>query len=203
MSKSTRRIVMFNHVSADGYFAAPDGSRDWIVQEEAVHKAAIEGMPETDTMLFGRRTYDEFESFWPHALDDSKTLPNPHAKGQRSEAMRAMAVWINDTMKIVFSKTRKNVTWKNSKLAPVLDPRAIADLKQQPGKDLIIFGSGTIVTQLTQHRLIDNYHFVVSPVLLGRGRSLFGELPKTVQLRLQDSKSFPSGVTLLRYSLAG
>src|SRR5882757_3814233 len=115
MSKSNRRIVMFNQVSADGYFAAVDGSTNWVVQDPEVHASAMASMPEIDTMLFGRKTYDNFESFWPHAIDDSKTSPNPHAPG-RSEQMREMAVWINDTAKLVISKTRKSVTWKNSKL---------------------------------------------------------------------------------------
>src|SRR3954451_4777211 len=72
MSKSKRRIVMFNQVSADGYFAAPDGKLDWVVQEPEVHKAATQSMRQVDTMLFGRKTYENFEAFWPHALDDSK-----------------------------------------------------------------------------------------------------------------------------------
>lgn len=200
MSKFKRRIVMYNQASADGYFAAADGGLDWVVREDAVHEAALAGMPETDAMIFGRHTYERFESFWPHALDDSATAADPHAPGQRSEAMRAMAVWINDTTKFVFSKTRKSVTWKNSKLLAALEPRAIEDLKQQPGKDLIIFGSGSIVTQLTRHGLIDDYHFVVSPVLLGRGRNLLGELPQLEKLALRDARSFASGVVLLRYS---
>jgi dihydrofolate reductase len=202
MTKSTRRIVMFNQVSTDGYFAAPDGSLDWTVQEPGVYDSARASMPENDTMLFGRKTYENFEAFWPNALDESKTSPNPHAAGQRSEQMRSMAVWINETPKLVISKTRKSVTWKNSKLLPELDPKQIAALKTQPGKNIIIFGSGTIVSQLTEHRLIDDYVFVVNPLLLGKGRQLFGNLENKLRLDLVESKTFDSGVVMLRYTPA-
>jgi dihydrofolate reductase len=105
-----RRIVMFNQVSADGYFAAPDGSLNWVVSDEDVHKQALDGMPHVDTMLFGRRTYEMFAAFWPHALDDSATAADPHAAGRRSPAIRAMAVWLNETRKVVFSATMKDAT---------------------------------------------------------------------------------------------
>jgi dihydrofolate reductase len=202
MTKSTRRIVMFNQVSADGYFAATDGNLDWVVQEPEVYRSSTASMPEVDTMLFGRKTYDNFESFWPHALDESKTSPNPHAAGQRSEQMREMAVRINNDEKIVISKTRTTVTWKNSKLMNTFDPKAIEALKKQPGKDIIVFGSASIVAQLTQHRLIDEYQFVVSPLLLGKGRQLLGDLSDKLKLALIEAKPFKSGVVLLRYGLA-
>lgn len=68
-----RRIVMFNRVTANGYFAGPDGSLDWVVPDEEVDWTAAEGIPGTDTFLLGRRTYELFKAFWPHALDDSAT----------------------------------------------------------------------------------------------------------------------------------
>src|SRR5262245_54296165 len=98
-----RRIVAFDNVSADGYFSAPDGSLQWVVQEDGVYRSSLEKGPRTDTILFGRRTYEQFESFWPHALDTSKTAPDPHIPGRRSETVRDMAVFINDATKIVFS----------------------------------------------------------------------------------------------------
>src|SRR2546425_596150 len=76
-----RRIVMFNRVTADGYFAGPDGNLDWVVPDDAIDIAGVEAMPGADTMLFGRRTYELFEGFWPHALDDSPNAPDPHRAG--------------------------------------------------------------------------------------------------------------------------
>ncbi len=80
------------------------------------------------------------------------------------------------------------------------DPREIEALKRQPGKDMIIFGSGSIVSQLTAHGLIDEYQFVVDPVLLGQGKRLLGELPASTALKLEEAKAYPSGNVLLRYA---
>ena len=195
-----RRIVMFNQVTVDGYFAGPDGTLEWVVPEQEIHKAAAEGMPDFDTILFGRRTYEQFAGFWPHALDDSPTAPDPHAAGRRSPAIRAMAIWLNETTKLVFSRTMKDVTWRNSRLLGEFDPREVEALKNQPGKDMIIFGSGSIVSQLTQHGLIDEYQFVVSPILLGSGRPLLSGVSKSVRLDLLKAQEYQSGNVMLRYA---
>ena len=200
--EAKRRIVMFNRVSADGYFARPDGKLDWVVPDDELDKAGAAGTAGTDTILFGRRTYDAFESFWPHVLDDSPTAPDPHAAGRRSPAIRAMAVWINEANKLVFSRTRKDVTWKNSRVIHDFDPGEIESMKRQPGKDMIIFGSGSIVSLLTEHALIDEYRFVMCPILLGSGRQLFGNLAKSSKLDLLEAKPFPSGNVMLRYARA-
>jgi dihydrofolate reductase len=196
----SRRIVMFNRVTADGYFAGPDGNLDWVVPEGELDKAAAEKLPGTDTILFGRRTYEQFEGFWPHVVEDSPTAPDPHGAGRHSREIRAMANWINEATKLVFSRTRKDVTWRNSRLFHEFDPREIEALKRQPGKDMMIFGSGSIVSQLTQHGLIDEYHFVVSPILLGSGRPLLSGVPKSSKLDLLEAKKYQSGDVLLRYA---
>ena len=196
----TRRIVMFNRVSAEGFFATPDGKLDWVVPEPEIDKAAADGMTRTDTILFGRRTYEMFESFWPHVLDDSGTTPDPHDPGRRTPELRAMATWINDANKLVFSKTRKEVTWKNSRLFRELDPREIDAMKKQPGKDMMIFGSGSIVSQLTEHGLIDEYQFIVAPILLGSGRPLLSGVSKSLRLALKEETKYPSGNVKLRYA---
>lgn len=195
-----RRIVAFDRVSADGYFAAPDGNLDWVVPEEELDRSAAGNLGGGDTILFGRRTYEMFESFWPHALDDSPTAEDPHAAGRRSPEMRAMAVWINEATKIVFSRTRQDVTWTNSRLVREFDPREIEALKSQPGKDIMIFGSGSIVSLLTEHGLIDEYWLVVSPLLLGTGRPLVSGVPVRTRLDLLEARTYPSGNVGLRYT---
>jgi len=195
-----RRIVMFNRVAADGYFAGPDGNLDWVVPEEELDKAATEKLPDADTILFGRRTYELFEAFWPHAADDSPMAPDPHAAGRRTGELRAMAVWINEAAKLVFSRTRKDVSWRNSRLVKEFDPREIEAMKKQPGKDMMIFGSGSIVSELTQHGLIDEYQFVVCPILLGSGRLLLNGVPKSSRLDLLEARKYESGNVMLRYA---
>jgi dihydrofolate reductase len=197
--KPMRPIVAFNRVTADGYFSAPDGNLDWVVPEEELDKAAADSLPGSDTILFGRRTYEMFEAFWPHALDDSATAPDPHS-ARRSPAIRAMAIWINEATKLVFSKSLKEVTWRNSRLIHEFDPREIEAMKSKPGKAMMIFGSGSIVSQLTQHGLIDEYHFVVCPILLGSGRLLLTGVPKSSRLKLVEAKEYKSGNVRLRYA---
>jgi len=193
-----RRIVAFDRVSAEGYFARPDGGLDWVVPEDELDRAAADNLEGSGTILFGHRTYQMFESFWPHAVDQ-----DPHAAGRHSPQIRAMAEWINAAEKIVWSRTRTAVTWTNSRLLGEFDPARVRALKAGPGKDIMIFGSGSIVSQLTAHGLIDEYQLVVSPLLLGTGRPLVAGVADPVRLELLEAKAFPSGNVRLRYGLAG
>jgi dihydrofolate reductase len=195
-----RKILMFNRVTPEGFFAGPDGSLDWAVPDPELDKAATEGMPGTGTMLLGRRTYQMFESFWPHVLDDSPTAPDPHGPDRRSPEIRAMATFINESTKVVFSKTLQDVTWRNSRLLHELDPSEIGAMKEESGEDMIVLGSGSIVSQLTEHGLIDEYQFVVSPTFLGSGEPLFSGVSKGSRLDLLEAKAFPSGNVMLRYA---
>ena len=195
-----RRIVMFNRVSADGYFASTDGALDWTVPDDTIDRAGAARMQDFDTMLFGRHTYDAFESFWPHATQDSETAGDPHSDGRHSKTLLAMANWINQTQKWVFSSSKKQVTWQNSRLFSELHPGELGALKQTPGKDMIIFGSGSLVSQLTEHGLIDEYQFIVGPVLLGAGRVPITGVTERVPLHLLEAKPYPSGNVMLRYA---
>jgi dihydrofolate reductase len=171
-----------------------------VVPEPQLDREAAASLGESDTLLFGRRTYEMFERFWPHALDDSDTSPDPHAPGHRSPEIRAIAEWINASHKLVFSRTRGEVTWRNSQVVPELDPREIEEMKRQPGKNMMVMGSGSIVSQLTGHGLIDEYQFLVCPVVLGSGKPLMGGVAKSLKLDLQEAKSYPSGNVMLRYA---
>ena len=193
---------MFNNVTPDGYFADANGGLGWAVSDDEIAKAGMARGQASDTILFGRRTYQMFEGFWRHALDDSTTAPDPHAEGRRSPKLRAMAEWINAANKFVFSRTLKEVTWANARLLGEFEPGEIAALKEQPGKNMMIFGSGSIVSQLTDHSLIDEYQFVVNPTLLGAGRQLFNGVSKRSGLKLLEAQAYQSGNVLLRYERA-
>jgi dihydrofolate reductase len=194
-----RRIVMFNQVSADGFFSDTNGGLDWVVSDPEIHGRAILGMPQTDTILFGRRTYEQFAAFWPNALKDPNA-GGPHGSSKRDPAFSAMANWLNETRKLVFSKSLKTASWNNSEVVRELDPKQIAALKKQPGKEMLIFGSGSLVSQLSEHGLIDEYRFVVCPVLLGAGKTLLGSLSKRVGLKLVEAQPFRSGNVMLTYT---
>ena len=119
-----RRIVTFDWVSADGYFfAGPDGSLVWGVPDVEQAKAATASIPNFDTALFGRQTYEIFEKFWGQVVvDDADTVPDPHRPERRSPEHGAMAIALNKMSKLVFSKTMKDAVWKNSRLVRELDP---------------------------------------------------------------------------------
>jgi dihydrofolate reductase len=187
--RHARRIVTFDWVTADGYFAGHDGNLDWVVPDEEQAKAAAESISSFDTVLFGRRTYQNFEGFWRHVVvDASGTVPDPHRPGQRSSILVPVAIALNTMTKLVFSRTLKDVTWTNSRLLSELDPREIEAMKRRPGKDMIVFGSGSVVSQLTQHGLIDEYQFVVCPILLGSGQPLLKDVSKRLRLELLEAR---------------
>lgn len=194
-----RKIVIFDRVSADGYFSTSDGNLDWVVPDDEIDKAAGESMPHSDMMLFGRRTYEMFEAFWPKALEDANAS-DPHAPGRHPPGIHAMAAWINDSKKWVFSRTRKEVSWKNSQLFHEFDPKQINALKQEPGGSILVFGSGSVASQLTEHGLADEYHLIVGPKLLGSGRPLISGVSKQTKLELVEAKPYPSGNVVLRYA---
>lgn len=191
-----RRIVMINWISLDGFFAGPNGELDWVIQDPEVDKAVREPAPGQSpsqskgpgTLLLGNVTYTLFENSWPNIAKD------PNAP----EAMHKVADEVTRMTKLVFSRTRQDVWWENSKLLNGNLIGEVQKLKQAGGTDILIFGSGTIVQQLSNERLIDEYLMIVTPVVLGQGKPLFEDV-KRLNLHLLQARHFESGNVLLRY----
>lgn len=198
-----RPIRMYNNVSADGYFADENGKLDWFVQDPELQKAAVSGVPQNDAVMLGRKTYEMFASFWPkvaaEAASGKSEAKGPHG-GEASPEIVAMARFLNEAKKFVFSKTLREPTWKNTRVFHELNPTTVESLKREPGKGIILFGSGSIVSQLTQLGLIDIYDFVVNPVFLGAGKQIFTEASARSKLRLVESKSYATGMVTVRYT---
>ena len=167
-----RKVVMFNRISIDGFFAGPNGEIDWFIADleldKALHEMGQLGVSPPDTVLLGRVTYQLFESFWPKVAADP---------GSSREA-RIMADELNRMTKVVFSKTLKDVSWQNTRIVEGNITEEVKRLKQETGSDILIFGSGTIVQQLTSEGLIDEYLLAVTPVILGTGKQLFKGVKK-------------------------
>jgi dihydrofolate reductase len=196
-----RQIVTFDRVSADGYFTSADGDLSWVVPEPELdgESAAASAEPGERTLVFGRRTFEQFESFWPKVLDGAADAPDPHAPGERSPAMRAFATYLDAATKVVFSRTRRESAWRNTRWLPEIDRDAVEALKRGPGGPILVFGSGTVVSLLTELGLVDEYRLIVAPVLLGGGRPLVAGLPSRRPLELIEARAYPRGNVQLRY----
>jgi dihydrofolate reductase len=187
-----RKLVAFTIVSLDGYFAGLHGEIDWFENNDKEDTAfSHEHANPSATLMFGRTTYDIMAAFWPGPV------------ALKSDPV--MAGTMNRARKIVFSKTMKPVkdgpVWKNVTVLHEITRDGIMKLKEEPGEDIAILGSGSVVRQLANLGLIDEYQLLVNPVILGSGKSLFQDF-KVMNLKLLETRSFGSGKVLLRYGHA-
>jgi dihydrofolate reductase len=183
-----RKLIVFNHVSLDGYFTDARGDMSFARNEnpDAEWDAFVTGNASGGGMLlFGRTTYELMASFWPTPV--------------AAESMPDVAERMNNLPKVVFSRTLEAVSWNNTKLVKGDLADAIRKMKQEAGEDMVIFGSGSIVSQLAQESLIDEYQIVVDPVALGKGRTMFDGIKKKLPLKLKNTRTFGNGNVLLCY----
>jgi dihydrofolate reductase len=171
--------------SLDGFFEGPNQDISWHHVDEEFNEFAIEQLNDADMLLFGRVTFQMMASYWPtpSAIND-----DPVVAGK-----------MNSLPKIVFSRTLDKVEWNNSRLVKDNIAEEVSKLKQQPGKDLAIFGSSDLAVSLIQMGLIDELRIMVNPVVLGNGKPLFKGINDKLNLRLLRTRSFSSGNILLYY----
>lgn len=188
------RIVVTCNVTLDGVMQSPSGldedRRDgfdhggWAVpyQDEVLGREMGKQMTQTGALLFGRRTYENFYSYWPNQKD------NPFTDV------------LNNTPKYVASTTLSEpLPWESSTLLDADVPAALAKLKEQPGKDVVILGSGALIRSLLPHHLIDEYVLLVHPTVVGSGQRLFPESGTPENLTLAETVSTPKGVVISTY----
>ncbi len=180
-----RKIVVSNLVTLDGFFAGPNGEIDWFVWDEEIATYIKGLMSSLDAILFGRVTYELMAGYWPAA--------SPPAEDP------VIIDFMNNTPKIVFSKTLDKVEWNNSRMVKDNILEEAEKLKQQPGHDMVIFGSGSIVSAFAQAGLIDDYRIFVNPIVLGSGKPMFKGLKERLKLKLISTREFRCGVVLLQY----
>jgi len=185
-----RKIVLTEWTSLDGYTSGPNNDMSFVGRYFNDEMGRYEGtiVDTADTLLLGRVTYDSFAGSWPHVPD------NPNSSDDEKDYARKL----NAMRKVVFSRTLSSADWNNSELRREIDPDDIQRLKAEDGKDILIYGSASIVQQLTALGLIDEYQVLVHPVVLGGGKSLFGDAG--ADLKLVSSQPFASGVVLLTYA---
>ncbi len=189
-----RMLRVIEFLSLDGVMQAP-GAPDEDTEggfrhggwqrpyfDDVLGATAAEGMAATDAYLFGRKTYDKMAAHWPTAPDD-----DPYARH------------LNTTPKYVASTTLQRVEWQNSTLIEGDVADAVAELKEQPGRNIVVLGSGQLVQTLIEHDLVDEYFLAVFPIVLGSGKRLFREADRARRLSLVDSKATSTGGVMLTY----
>jgi dihydrofolate reductase len=183
-----RKLIAFNHVSLDGYFVDVNGGMSWAKSDlkDAEWNAFVaENAKGGGMLVFGRVTYQLMASYWPTPIADQH---DP-----------IVAEQMNNLPKVVFSRTLDKASWKNTKLVKGDLAWEIRKMKQEPGEGLAILGSGTIISQLAQEGLIDEYQVVVNPIVLGQGRTMFEGVKEKLNLKLTKTRGFGNGNVFLCY----
>jgi len=183
-----RKVVVTEYVSLDGVIEDPGGAEKfehggWTIpySDEEIAKFQYDQLFASDALLLGRVTYEEFAAAWPNMTQEGGDF----------------AIRMNSLPKFVATTTLDQLEWNATPLKGDI-AEEVAKLKQQPGQDLLIYGSGELVRTLMQHNLIDQYNLLVYPVVLGSGKRLFGDASNAA-LKLVEAKTFSSGVVLLTY----
>ena len=190
-----RKLCVIEFLSLDGVMQSPHTVDDaeggfqhggWhTYSDEVLASAAMDGMAETDTYLFGRLTYEELSAHWPTVPDDDP-----------------MARHLNATPKLVASRTLEHAGWRNASVIKGDVADEVGRLKAQPGKNIAVLGSGNLVQTLIEHDLVDEYFLGVFPLVLGSGKRLFRDYDQARRLMLIDSQPTTTGGVLLTYRSA-
>jgi dihydrofolate reductase len=181
-----RKMTVFNQVSLDGYIADAHGDMSWAHQDDAEwNEFVAENTRGESELVFGRITYELMAGFWPTAA--------------AAASAPVVAQKMNSVSKVVFSRTIQRPEWNNTTLVNGDIAAEVATMKQGPGPDMVIMGSGSIIAQLTDVGLIDEYQIVVNPIVLGGGKSMFDGVSAKVSLALADERAFTNGNVMLSY----
>ena len=187
-----RKLIVFNQVSLDGYFTDANGDISWVHRDDGdpEWKAFVEENAKGGgELLFGRTTYDLMKSYWP----------TPAAR----ENDPVVAERMNALPKVVFSRTLNEASWSNTKVIKGDLPAEVRKMKEETGPDMVIMGSGSIISQLLPESLIDEYQIVIVPVALGKGRTMFDGLRDRLTLQPTKTQAFGNGNVLVCYEAKG
>lgn len=183
-----RKLIVFNHISLDGYFTGENGDFRWAHtgNDDPEYAAFVAGNAGGDgQLLFGRVTYDLMAGYWPTAMAEQQ---NP-----------VVAKGMNNMQKVVFSRNMDKALWNNTKLVKTNIVSEIKKMKNEPGPGMVIMGSGSIISQLAPEQVIDEYQIIVNPLALGKGRTMFEGMGKMLSLKLMSTRAFQNGKVLLRF----
>lgn len=184
-----RKLIVFNNLSIDGYFTESNGDMSFAhnMRPDAEWQAYVASNASGDgELVFGRKTYDMMASFWP----------TPAAL----ERMKTVADGMNRAAKVVFSRTMEKADWNNTRLRKGDLATEVRKLKSETGGGMCILGSGTIVAQLADAGLIDEFHNVVVPIVVGKGRTQFEGVTRRLEFDVSSVRAFTNGNVLTIYT---
>lgn len=182
---SNRKLTSFTFITLNGFYKSLDSSIDWHRHGEEESEYSAQSLQSNNILLFGRITYQMMGAWWPSEA----------AVNQLPEVAKGM----NEAEKIVFSRTMKKPTWNNSRIIKGNIADEMRKLKHSNGNDMTILGSGSILTQLAQENLIDNYQIMIDPVVIEEGVPVFNNIAKQLNLKLMNCRTFKTGTVLLDY----
>ncbi len=183
-----RKVVLDSLVSLDGYYTDAKSQIDWFEFDDADMAWSHDALSNIGTLVFGRKTYDEFSEVFPKMKDPASQGWDPFIP----ETLNALP-------KVVFSRTLTEGTWKPVTFVRTDPVKEVARLREGTGKDIQIVGSGSIASAVIRAGLVDDFRLRVQPILLGSGRALFPTEADRLRLKLVSAKPFASGVLGLRY----
>ncbi len=184
-----RKLVLFMHTSLDGFVTGPKGEMDWIHVDEELFDYAGNRTNESDLALYGRKTFEMMEGYWPTAAQQPNASRHDHEH----------SAWYNKVQKVVLSKTMNGATLKNTKIISGNLTKEINQLKNAIGSEIIIFGSPGAAHSLMAENLIDEFWVFVNPIVVGQGIPLFKN-PPAMKLKLITCKAMNSGVVCMHYA---
>lgn len=182
-------------MTLDGFSTGPNGEMNWLPafdNEELwkdLHKEMWNVLDSADTILLGRVTYQVWEKYWPAAAKNPSCTEND----------LKFSKYVDATQKIVFSKTLNKVDWQNTRLVKKNIVEEIARMKQQSGKNIALAGGARLAQTFMKLGLIDDYQITVHPVVLSKGKPLFGDLRDKIKLKLIETRTFKTGAIGLHY----
>jgi len=188
-----RKLIFFMHTSLDGFVAGPKGELNWAHVDEELFDFVTSMTAKADTALYGRVTYEMMQGYWP----DAGKAPNA------SKHDKEHSEWYNKVNKVVLSTTLSEEGLDNTKVISNQLADNINKIKNEEGKNILIFGSPRASHSLLGVGLIDEFWLFVNPILLGEGTPLFKGITETTKLKLVETKTFSSGVIALHYEKKG
>ncbi|WP_149694631.1 dihydrofolate reductase family protein [Chitinophaga sp. CF418] len=182
-----RKIIVSMNVTLDGFMAGINGELDWHfpLWNDEMSIYFCDQLGKTDTILLGRVSYERMARYWPN-----KTFTGIELE---------YADMMNNHNKVVFSQTLESATWSNTRLVRENIGEEVLKMKQSPGKDMIIYGSGSIVRSFIQEGLIDEFQIWVHPVFIQHGVPMFRDMEENIHLQFMKARTFRSGVVILYY----